>query len=121
MINIDELKPIIQPLLDGRDDAASVIESITAIDKDIDPDADKIAAINKDWNDRYMAAFFGQKKAEILEDGSGVTIEPTGETEKITDPAAEPDEDPGETISLQEVIDKQEDEINGDEKKDKED
>ena len=70
MINLEELKPILQPLLDGRDDSASVIESIQGIDRDVDVDQSKIDEINKSWNDGYLAAFFGNKKAVILSDGA---------------------------------------------------
>ena len=103
MINLEELKPILQPLLDGRDDSASVIESIQAIDKDVDVDQAKIDEINKSWNDRYLAAFFGNKKAEVLSDGSGVNIEDVGASE-IQSPAEEEASDPAESISLQDII-----------------
>lgn len=67
MINMDELKPILEPLLDGREDSASIIESIQGIDKEApEPDfSEKEAAINKEWNDRFMKAFFGEKGKEL--------------------------------------------------------
>lgn len=72
MIKLDELKPILEPLLEGREDAADIIESITAIDVEVVDNSEEIARINKEWNDRYMKAFFsGVDETEV---------EPTGET-----------------------------------------
>ncbi len=67
MINIDELKPILEPLLDGREDSATIIESIQGIDKEVpEPDfSAREAEINKAWNERYMKAFFGEKGADL--------------------------------------------------------
>lgn len=101
MINLDELKPILEPLLTDREDSASIIEQIQGIDKEVETDQSKIDALNKSWNDRYLAAFFGNKKAEILSDGAGVTIEdvPASEIEE------EPEENPAETISVEDITD----------------
>lgn len=63
MIDLNELKPILEPLLKG-DDSAAVIESITAIDKDDFVSKSEIDKINKEWNDRYTKTFFGQSNAE---------------------------------------------------------
>lgn len=67
MISMDELKPILEPLLEGRDDSATIIESIQGIDKEIpEPDfSAREAEINKAWNERYMKAFFGEKGKEL--------------------------------------------------------
>lgn len=94
MINLEELKPILEPLLTDREDAASVIESIQGIDKEVETDQAKIDALNKSWNDRYLAAFFGNKKAELLSDGAGVTIEdvPADEIQSPTEETPDPDE-----------------------------
>ena len=99
MINLDELKPILEPLLTDREDAASVIEAIQGIDKEVENDQAKIDALNRDWNNRYMAAFFGNKKAELLSDGAGVTIEdvPADEIEE------EVQENPAETITVDDI------------------
>lgn len=101
MINLDELKPILEPLLTDREDSASIIDQIQGIDKEVETDQAKIDALNKSWNDRYLAAFFGNKKAEILSDGAGVTIEdvPASEVEE------EPAENPAETISVEDITD----------------
>lgn len=115
MINLDELKPILEPLLTDREDAASVIESIQGIDKEVENDQAKIDALNKSWNDRYLAAFFGNKKAEILSDGAGVTIE-DAPADSIESPAEEP-EDPAETISVDDITTKFEQNDGEEEKK----
>lgn len=115
MINLDELKPILEPLLTGREDAASVIESIQGIDKEVENDQAKIDALNKSWNDRYLAAFFGNKKAEILSDGAGVTIE-DAPADEIESPAEE-SEDPAETISVDDITTKFEQSDGEEEKK----
>lgn len=70
MIALDELKPILEPLLEGREDGADIIESITAIDREIEaPDnSEEIARINREWNERYMKAFFsGVEETKIDE------------------------------------------------------
>ena len=101
MINLEELKPILQPLMEGREDAATIIESIQGIDKEVETDQAKIDALNKSWNDRYLAAFFGNKKAELLSDGAGVTIEDVP-ADEIESPAEEkPDE--AETITVDDI------------------
>lgn len=58
MIDMNDLKPILQPLLNDEN-TASVIESITAIDKDDYVSKTEIDKINKEWNDRYTKTFFG--------------------------------------------------------------
>ena len=67
MIDMNELKPILEPLMEGRDDSASIIESIQGIDRDIpEPDfSAREAEINKAWNERYMKAFFGEKGKDL--------------------------------------------------------
>lgn len=65
MINLDELTPILSELLEGREDGADYIDRIKGIDKEVEVDRSEIDALNKAWNDRYMATFFG-KKAEDL-------------------------------------------------------
>lgn len=117
MINLEELKPILEPLITGRDDSASIIESIQGIDKEVDVDQAKIDEINKSWNDRYLAAFFGNKRAEILSDGAGVTIEDAPASE-IESPA-EVAEDPAETVTVDDLTKDYVDTNGGDEPADK--
>lgn len=101
MINLDELKPILEPLLTDREDSASIIEAIQGIDKEVENDQAKIDALNKSWNDRYLAAFFGNKKAEVLSDGAGVTIEDVP-ADEIDSPADE-QVNPAETITVDDI------------------
>lgn len=69
MIDLNELKPLIEPLLDGREDSADIIEQIAAIDHTIDPpqvDRSEIDALNASWNERFKKAFFGSDKADSI-------------------------------------------------------
>ena len=68
MINMDELKPILEGLIEGRKDAADIIEQISALDKDVEIDRSEIDALNASWNDRFMKAFFGEKADDISEE-----------------------------------------------------
>jgi len=68
MINMDELKPILEGLLEGREDSADVIEQITGLDKPVEVDRSEIDALNASWNDRFKKAFFGEKAADISEE-----------------------------------------------------
>lgn len=65
MIVMDELKTIIEPLLEGREDAADIIEGIKAIDRDVEVDRSEIDALNASWNERFKKAFFGEKADNI--------------------------------------------------------
>lgn len=61
MINLDELKPI----LEGLDLSADTIEAIQGLDKEVVDNSDEIARlqgeldnVNNSWNERFKAAFF---------------------------------------------------------------
>lgn len=62
MIDINELKPILSDILGEREDTASIIERITAIDKPSDtPPADyeaRITELNSQWEKRFKDTFF---------------------------------------------------------------
>lgn len=100
MIKMDELKPILEPLLEGREDSATIIESINGIDREPDPPdfSEREKELNKSWNDRFMKAFFGEKgenmKTELPEDSDGddEDDEIDGEDIAITDILKEGDE-----------------------------
>lgn len=102
MIKMDELKPILEPLLEGREDSAAIIESISGIDREPDPPdfSEREKELNKSWNDRFMKAFFGEKgenmNTEVPKDDSVVvddTVEEIdGEDIAITDILTEGDE-----------------------------
>lgn len=68
MINMEELKPILEGLLEGREDAADVIEQVAVLDKPVEVDRSEIDALNASWNDRFKKAFFGEKAADISEE-----------------------------------------------------
>jgi len=67
MINIDELKPILESLIEGREDSADIIEQVAALDKPVEVDRSEIDALNASWNDRFKKAFFGEKAENIDE------------------------------------------------------
>lgn len=61
MINLDELKPILEPL----NLTADTIEAIQGLDREVNDGSEEIARlngeidrINGEWNDRFKAAFF---------------------------------------------------------------
>lgn len=67
MINIDELKPILSELLGDREDQATFIERITALDKPSETPAnsdDAIKELNKQWEERFRNAFFKNEGLE---------------------------------------------------------
>ena len=68
MINMEELKPILEGLIEGREDAADIIEQVAALDKEVEVDRSEIDALNASWNDRFMKAFFGEKADDISEE-----------------------------------------------------
>ena len=84
MIKSDNLKPILETLLDGRDDAADVIEQVMGIDEDTSDVealtsqvADLTAQIEKlnadmtakdtEYSDKIKKLFFGEKADTIDE------------------------------------------------------
>lgn len=81
MISMDELKPILEPILSEREDSATIIESIQGIDKPAEePDyTAHDAEINKAWNERFMKAFFGEKGGDLN------TEVPQGEVDETVD------------------------------------
>lgn len=61
MINLDELKPILEPL----NLSAETIEAIQGLDREVVDNSDEIARLqgeldnlDKTWNERFKAAFF---------------------------------------------------------------
>lgn len=68
MINMEELKPILEGLIEGREDAADIIEQVTVLDKPVEIDRSEIDALNASWNDRFMKAFFGEKADDMSEE-----------------------------------------------------
>lgn len=95
MIKMDELKPILEPLLEGREDSATIIESINGIDREPDPPdfSEREKELNKSWNDRFMKAFFGEK---------GENMET--EIPKEDPDGDEDDEIDGEEIAIKDIL-----------------
>jgi len=57
MINLDELKPILEPLLTDEN-SADIISQIQAIDKPSDVDTEEIKKqLNAEWNEKFKKAF----------------------------------------------------------------
>lgn len=81
MINMEELKPIMEGLLEGREDAADYIEKIQALDKPVEVDRSEIDALNASWNDRFKAAFFGPKGDDLTGSPDETPAEGAPETE----------------------------------------
>lgn len=59
MIQLDDLKPIIEPLL-TEENTADIIDKIKAIDKEPSPqqESEAVAEVNRQWAERYRKAFF---------------------------------------------------------------
>lgn len=68
-IKMEDLKPILEVLIEGREDSADIIDQVQGIDHEeedvqakIDSAvADAVTKSNAEWNERYMKAFFGDK------------------------------------------------------------
>lgn len=102
MIKMDNLKPILETLLDGRDDAADVIEQVMGIDEDTSDVealtsqvADLTAQIEKlnadmtakdtEYSDKIKKLFFGEKADTIDESIPEVEDEVKAEDISIDD------------------------------------
>ena len=96
MIKMDELKPILEPLLEGREDSATIIESINGIDREPDPPdfSEREKELNKSWNARFMKAFFGEK-------GENMETEIPKEDSVVDD---EDEEIDGEDIAIKDIL-----------------
>ena len=84
MINLDELKPILEGLLEGREDSADIIEQVNSLDKEVEVDRSEIDALNASWNDRFKKAFFGEKADDVNEE-----IPSISETDVVEEEAPE--------------------------------
>lgn len=71
MINLDELKPVLEGLLEGRDDAGDVIANVTALDKPFEKGYTeddlnaRLAENDSMWNEKFKKAFFGDKASTL--------------------------------------------------------
>lgn len=73
MIVLEELKTVLEPLIKDAPNAPDIIDAVKGLDKPVEPEkvVDQeaidaaVAAKDKEWNDRYMKAFFGDKAESI--------------------------------------------------------
>lgn len=95
MIVLEELKTVLEPLIKEADNAADIIDAVSALDKPVEPEkvVDQaaidaaVAAKDKEWNDRYMKAFFGDKAESIspeVPEVPEVSNEQPTESEEVT-------------------------------------
>lgn len=67
MILMDELKPILEPLL-NEENSADIIQQITAIDKNEDDLTGSIRKkIDAEWNEKFKKAFFNNEGIPVTE------------------------------------------------------
>ena len=102
MIVLEDLKPILEPLLEGREDAAEVIEAVNAIDKPVEEPApvdnsEEIAKLNEEWNNRFKEAFFGPK-------GDTLESDPPAVPDVSEEPAPAEEEVTGENITVDDLF-----------------
>ena len=97
MIILEDLKPILEPLLEDREDASAVIEQVMAIDKEVEasPDIEKlneewqaklddaIAEAAKDKEESIKRIFFGEEKAEELDTSVPDVIEEVSDSTEV--------------------------------------
>lgn len=76
MIDLEKLKPILEPVLTG-DNAAEIIAAIAALDEEV-PTQRAIDELNASWNKKFMDCFFGKNQA--------ADPEPVPEPEEDTEP-----------------------------------
>lgn len=76
MIDLNELKPILEPLL--GDESADIIDQIAALDThSTEADVEEaIAKVNADWQQRYKAAFFHGDGVQAAQPAPVVESEP---------------------------------------------
>lgn len=116
MIILEELKPILEPLLDGRDDSVEVMEKVIDIDKEATADHAEIERINAEWQTKLDAAIEEAKKdkEETIKrmffgpkgDYMDTTIPTVTETETKTEMVGNPDteEVTGENITIDDLF-----------------
>ncbi len=107
MIVLEELKAVLEPLLEGKDNAADIIDQVSALDKPVEPEKvvdqaaidEAVAAKDKEWNDRYMKAFFGEK-------AEGMSTEVPEVPEATEDTATEDGQVDLENITVDDLFEK---------------
>lgn len=104
MIDLDALKPLLEPLVTGRDDSADILEKINALNV-VEPEESEIesriatavaeaeARARAEYNRRYESAFFAQP-----------TDAPPVSEEETTPVIVDEVDDINDEITLDEVI-----------------
>lgn len=117
MIILEDLKPILEPILEGREDASSVIEQVMEIDKPMNSEPVDVEAINAEWQSKLDTAmaeakqdkedtikrmFFGSKSEDI-----DTSIPEVPEAGAKNDDASETEEIDPETITIDDLFEKE--------------
>lgn len=118
MIILEELKPILEPLLEGREDSTDIIAQVQALDKPGEVDQAQIDSLNAEWQGKMDAAladaakekdeaikriFFGAEKAEQLDSGIPEVPE-VAPTEGMVGDLENKDEVTGDNITIDDLF-----------------
>ena len=118
MIVLEELKPILEPLLENRDDATDVIAQVQALDKPSETDQAAIDNLNAEWQTKFDTAmsdaakekdeaikriFFGAEKAETLDAGIP-TVPPAAPLQEMAGNLENKEEVTGENITIDDLF-----------------
>ena len=118
MIVLEELKPILEPLLEGREDSTDVIAKVQALDKPVETDQAQIDSLNAEWQSKMDTAladaakekdeaikriFFGAEKAEQLDSGIPEVPE-VAPTEGMAGDLENKEEVTGENITIDDLF-----------------
>lgn len=118
MIVLEELKPILEPLLEGREDSTDVIAQVQALDRPVETDQAQIDSLNAEWQSKMDTAladaakekdeaikriFFGAEKAEQLDSGIPEVPE-VAPTEDMTGDLENKEEVTGENITIDDLF-----------------
>ena len=83
MINLEELKPILEPLL-TEENSADVISQIQAIDRSVEDTSEEIKKqLNAEWNEKFKKAFL--ENAGVPETKSSNPDEPSSADPNTSD------------------------------------
>ena len=118
MIVLEELKPILEPLLEGREDSTDVIAQVQALDRPVETDQAQIDSLNAEWQSKMDTAladaakekdeaikriFFGAEKAEQLDSGIPEVPE-VAPTEGMVGDLENKEEVTGENITIDDLF-----------------
>lgn len=114
MIILEDLKPILEPILDGRDDSTEIIEQVMAIDKPMNAEPVDVEAINAEWQEKMdtaLAEAKADKEETIKKLFFGSQDVDTSIPDAIDEGAVDEEKDDGtydpETVTIDELFEKQ--------------